>query len=38
MVLAIFEVTGVTAVAGATVSGLIIGLGLQQYWQTCSPA
>ena len=29
MILAIFEVTGVTAVAGATVSGLIIGLGLQ---------
>lgn len=29
MVLAVFEVTGVTAVAGATVSGLIIGLGLQ---------
>ena len=29
MILAIFEVTGMTAVAGATVSGLIIGLGLQ---------
>lgn len=29
MVLAVFEVTGITAVAGATVSGLIIGLGLQ---------
>ncbi|MEM3874082.1 MAG: mechanosensitive ion channel family protein [Candidatus Bathyarchaeia archaeon] len=29
MILAIFEVTGITAVAGATVSGLIIGLGLQ---------
>jgi len=29
IVLAIFEVTGVSAVAGATVSGLIIGLGLQ---------
>ncbi|MEM0095544.1 MAG: mechanosensitive ion channel family protein [Candidatus Bathyarchaeia archaeon] len=29
MVLAIFEVTGVSAVAGATVSGLVIGLGLQ---------
>ncbi len=28
-ILAVFEVTGVTAVAGATVSGLIIGLGLQ---------
>jgi len=29
IVLAIFEVTGVSAVAGATVSGLVIGLGLQ---------
>ncbi|MEM3553821.1 MAG: mechanosensitive ion channel family protein [Candidatus Bathyarchaeia archaeon] len=29
MILAVFEVTGITAVAGATVSGLIIGLGLQ---------
>jgi small-conductance mechanosensitive channel len=29
MVLAIFEVTGISAVAGATVSGLVIGLGLQ---------
>ncbi|MEM2104068.1 MAG: mechanosensitive ion channel family protein [Candidatus Bathyarchaeia archaeon] len=29
IVLALFEVTGVTAVAGATVSGLVIGLGLQ---------
>ena len=29
MILAIFEVTGISAVAGATVSGLVIGLGLQ---------
>ncbi|MEM2092748.1 MAG: mechanosensitive ion channel family protein [Candidatus Bathyarchaeia archaeon] len=29
MVLAVFEVTGISAVAGATVSGLVIGLGLQ---------
>ena len=29
IVLALFEVTGVSAVAGATVSGLVIGLGLQ---------
>ncbi|MEM3760476.1 MAG: mechanosensitive ion channel family protein [Candidatus Bathyarchaeia archaeon] len=29
MILAVFEVTGITAIAGATVSGLIIGLGLQ---------
>lgn len=29
MILAVFEVTGITAVAGATVSGLVIGLGLQ---------
>lgn len=29
IILAIFEVTGVSAVAGATVSGLVIGLGLQ---------
>ncbi len=29
MVLALFEVTGISAVAGATVSGLVIGLGLQ---------
>ncbi|MEM3616615.1 MAG: mechanosensitive ion channel family protein [Candidatus Bathyarchaeia archaeon] len=28
-ILAVFEVTGITAIAGATVSGLIIGLGLQ---------
>ncbi|MBS7616240.1 mechanosensitive ion channel family protein [Candidatus Bathyarchaeota archaeon] len=29
MLLAVFEVTGVSAVAGATVSGLVLGLGLQ---------
>ncbi|MEM3640680.1 MAG: mechanosensitive ion channel family protein [Candidatus Bathyarchaeia archaeon] len=29
MILAVFEVTGISAVAGATVSGLVIGLGLQ---------
>ncbi|MCX8177032.1 MAG: mechanosensitive ion channel family protein [Candidatus Bathyarchaeota archaeon] len=30
MILAIFEVTGISAVVGATVSGLVVGLGLQQ--------
>jgi small-conductance mechanosensitive channel len=29
IVLALFEVTGISAVAGATISGLVIGLGLQ---------
>lgn len=29
VVLAMFEVTGISAMAGATVSGLILGLGLQ---------